>query len=161
MKKILSAFQQTYSSMMPVEQHIASCILEMLEYFIHETITQLAARAHTSSGSIAKFATSTGFKGYSDMKVAIVQGIEPPKTYSIEGVEVIDGAKAAMKQLIQMTETAFEDTYAAIGTELDTAENLFMQTRRIEIYAAGSSMQVAYDAHYRLMRLGLPRRILA
>lgn len=156
-EKILSAFRQTYFSLTPVKQRIASCILEMPEYFIHETITQLAARAHTSSSSVAKFAMSMGFKGYSDnMKVAIAQGIEQPKTFSVEGVEVADGAKAAMEQLIQMTETAFEDTYAAIETELDTVANLFMQTHRIEIYAAGSSLSVAYEAHYRLMRLGLP-----
>ena len=159
-KDILSKIRQRFVSMTPVEKRIASCILEAPEIFVNETITQLAARAKTSSGSIVKFAASMGFKGYSNMKIEIAQGLEQPRILSFDGVDPTDGPKAAMQKLMQAAQTAFTDTYSAISMELGEAAELLAKARRIEIYAAGSSLPVAQDAHYRLMRLGLPAVIL-
>ena len=160
MSDILADIRQRYPSMTPVEKRIASCILEAPDRVINETITQLAARTGISSGSIAKFAVSLGFKGYSGMKIGIAQGLEKPNTLTFDGVNPTDGPKMAMKKLMQASQTSFMNTFNAIGTEMDDAANLLMHARRIEIYARGSSLPVAQDAHYRLMRLGLPTVIL-
>ena len=160
MSDILADIRQRYPSMTPVEKRIASCILEAPDRVINETITQLAARTGISSGSIAKFAVSLGFKGYSGMKIGIAQGLEKPNTLTFDGVNPTDGPKMAMKKLMQASQTSFMNTFNAIGTEMDDAANLLMHARRIEIYAGGSSLPVAQDAHYRLMRLGLPTVIL-
>ena len=160
MSDILADIRQRYPSMTPVEKRIASCILEAPDRVINETITQLAARTGISSGSIAKFAVSLGFKGYSGMKIGIAQGLEKPNTLTFDGVNPTDGPKMAMKKLMQASQTSFMNTFNAIGTEMDDAANLLMHARRIEIYAGGNSLPVAQDAHYRLMRLGLPTVIL-
>ena len=160
MSDILAEIRQRYASMTPVEKRIAACILEAPERVINETITQLAAQLGISSGSIAKFAASMGFKGYSGMKIGIAQGLEKPETLTFDGVEPTDGPKMAMKKLMQSSQASFLNTVHAIGTELDDAAELLLQANRIEIYAGGSSLPVAQDAHYRLMRLGLPTVIL-
>lgn len=160
MKDALSCIRQRYASMTPVEKRIASCILETPDTFVNETITQLAERAGTSSGSIVNFAVSLGFKGFSNMKIEIAQNLERLDVLSFDGVVPTDGPKAAMHKLILAAKTAFTDTYNAIDTELDKAAELLANAKRIEIYAAGSSLPVAHDAHYRLMRLGLPAVIL-
>lgn len=64
MSKCLSVLKQRLSSMTPVEKRIAACILEAPGEVINETLTHLAARAKTSAGSVANFATSMGFKGF-------------------------------------------------------------------------------------------------
>lgn len=159
MSDLLSGIRQRFASMTPVEKRIALCILESPERFLNETITQLAARSGTSSGSVAKFAASMGFRGYSDMKITIAQTLQP-QPLSFDGVEATDGPKAAMQKLMQAAQTAFSDTFRAMGSELEMAAALLDGAKRIEIYAAGSSLPVAHDAHYRLMRLGLPAVIL-
>ena len=160
MSDILTEIRQRYASMTPVERRIASCILEAPERVINEPITQLAARTGISSGSIAKFAASMGFKGYAGMKIGIAQVLERPETLTFDGVEPTDGPKMAMKKLMQSSQTSFLNTFHAIGTELDDAAAMLTQACRIEIYASGSSLPVAQDAHYRLMRLGMPTVIL-
>jgi len=160
MSDILAEIRQRYASMTPVEKRIASCILEAPERVINETITQLASRTGISSGSIANFAASLGFKGYAGMKIGIAQGLERPGTITFDGVEPTDGPKMAMKKLMQSSQASFLNTFNAIGMELDDAARMLAQATRIEIYASGSSLPVAQDAHYRLMRLGLPTVIL-
>ena len=160
MSDILTEIRQRYASMTPVERRIASCILEAPERVINEPITQLAARTGISSGSIAKFAASMGFKGYAGMKIGIAQVLERPETLTFDGVEPTDGPKMAMKKLMQSSQTSFLNTFHAISTELDDAAAMLTQACRIEIYASGSSLPVAQDAHYRLMRLGMPTVIL-
>lgn len=68
----LSLMRQRLSSMTPAERRIASCILESSEAVRNETITHLAQRANTSSGSVVNFAASMGFRGFSDTEIRIV-----------------------------------------------------------------------------------------
>lgn len=160
MRNALSLLKQKMSAMTPVETKIASCILEKPEMVINETITHLAQRAGTSSGSVANFAVSQGFRGFSDMKIQIAQSLENAQKPAFDGVDAGDDPRAAMQKIILAAQTAFKDTLDAVDDELAQAAQLLMGARRIEIYAGGSSLPVGQDVHYRLMRLGLPAVIL-
>lgn len=156
MIKLLPMLRQRLSSMTPVEKRIAACILEAPDRVINETITHLAARAGTSSGSVANFASAMGFRGFSDMKIRLAQSLESAKAPDFDGVSASDDPKSAMEKLMAATHTSFRDTLDSVGDSLTQAAQLMESAKRIEIYAAGSSLPVGYDVHYRLMRLGLP-----
>ena len=160
MKKALSVIKQHLPSMTPVEKKIALCILEAPEVMVNETITHLAKRAGTSSGSVAKFAGSMGFSGFSDMKIRIAQSLGQSQGLAFDGVDAGDDPRAAMQKIISAAGSAFQDTFDAMGNELLHAVQLLMQARRIEVYASGSSLPIGQDVHYRLMRLGLNAVIL-
>lgn len=160
MTKCLAMLKQRLSSMTPVEKRIAACILEAPSEVINETITHLAARAGTSAGSVANFASSMGFKGFSDMKIQLASSLEKPQAPAFDGVAAADDPRTAMKKMMAAAQNSFLDTFDAMGDELLRAADLLMNARRIEIYASGSSLPVGQDAHYRLMRLGLPAVIV-
>jgi len=160
MSKCLSVLKQRLSSMTPVEKRIAACILEAPGEVINETLTHLAARAKTSAGSVANFATSMGFKGFSDMKIQLARSLEATEAPAFDGVDVSDDPRTAMRKMMAAAQTAFQDTLDAVGEELSRAAQLLMSARRIEIYASGSSLPVGQDVHYRLMRMGLPAVII-
>lgn len=160
MKKALSVIKQRLPSMTPVEKKIALCILDAPQVVINETITHLAKRAGTSSGSVANFAASMGYGGFSDMKIQIAQSLDQVQAPAFDGVDAGDDPRAAMHKIISAAGAAFRDTFDAMGGELFQAAQLLMNARRIEIYASGSSLPVGQDVHYRLMRLGLNAVIL-
>ena len=64
----LSLIQQKYPGMSPVEKRIADCIMEDPQAAVNATIVYIAARAQVSEGSVINFASSLGFKGFSQMK---------------------------------------------------------------------------------------------
>ena len=86
MKNGLTLLRQRFDSMTAVEKKIAACILESPETVVNETISHLASRAGTSSGSITNFASTMGFKGFSDLKIQIAQSIRSSQTPSFDGV---------------------------------------------------------------------------
>ena len=155
MKNCLSILKQRLPAMTPAEKRIAACILENPDMVINETITHLAKRAGTSSGSVANFAASMGFKGFSDMKIQIARSADVSGGPDFDGVDSSDSPRQAMEKIIQASSAAFTDTLSAMGDELDRAAEMLMSARRIEIYSGGSSLPVGQDVHYRLMRLGL------
>lgn len=156
MTKCLALLKQRLASMTPAEKRIALCILESPEEVINETLTHLAKRAGTSGGSVANFAVSMGFKGFSDLKIQLAHSLEKPQTPAFDGVAAADDPRTAMRKMMNAAQISFQDTFEAMGTELMQAAELLMNARRIEIYAGGSSLPVGQDVHYRLMRLGLP-----
>jgi len=160
MSNCLQILKQKYDSMTPVEKKIAACILEAPESVLNETISHLAQRAGTSSGSVTNFAASMGFFGFADLKIKIAQSLQRVQTPSFDGVNSTDDPRMAMKKIMQAAHKAFEETLDAMGDELLEAAGMLMNARRIEIYASGSSLPLGHDVHYRLMRLGLPAVIL-
>ena len=160
MISILSAIKQRYPTMTPVEKRLADVILQDPGKIIDETITHLAARAGTSSGSVANFAVSLGLRGFSDLKIRIAHNLENTKSPAFDGVLSTDDPRQAMKKMIASAQCAFDETFRHMKNELSEAATLLMNARRIEIYASGSSLPVAHDIHYRLIRLGLPAVIV-
>ncbi|MBQ7868237.1 MAG: MurR/RpiR family transcriptional regulator [Clostridia bacterium] len=160
MIKFLPALRQRFSSMTPVEKRIASCILDAPAEVVNETITHLAARAGTSSGSVANFAVSMGCKGFSDMKIRVAQSLDQSEKPAFDGVDASDDPRKAMQKIISAAQASFQDTYDSLGDELAQAAEMLCKATRIEIYASGSSLPVGQDVHYRLLRLGLPAVIM-
>ena len=152
--------KQRLSSMTPAEKRIAGCILENPEAVVNETLTHLAARAGTSSGSVANFAASMGFKGFSDMKIQLARSLNLSSGPDFDGVNSTDSPRQAMDKIIKSANAAFMDTLSAMGDEMDRAAEILLHAKRIEIYSGGSSLPVGHDVHYRLMRLGLPAVII-
>lgn len=160
MKKVLLSMKQRLPEMTPVEKKIAACILEKPETVINETVTHLAKRAGTSTGSVANFAVAMGFAGFSDMKIQIAQSLEKGEKLTFDGVYAWDDPRSAMCKIIFAAQKAFKDTFETTGQVLSDAAKLLMNARRIEIYASGSSLPIGQDVHYRLMRIGLPAVIM-
>lgn len=160
MKNVLLLIKQRLPEMTTAEKKLAMCILEKPELVINETVTHLAKRAGTSTGSVANFATGMGFSGFSDMKIQIAQNLEKRESLTFDGVYAGDDPRGAMYKIISAAQKSFKDTFEATGQELSDAAQLLMGARRIEVYASGSSLPVAQDVYYRLMRIGLPAVIV-
>lgn len=141
--------------MTPVERKLAECILERPEVVINETVTHLAKRAGISTGSVANFAVSMGFSGFSDMKIQIARSLEKGENLTFDGVYVWDNPQGAMYKIISSAQKSFRETYEVTAQALTPAAQLLMNARRIEVYASGSSLPVGLDACSRLMRIGL------
>ena len=153
---LILLLRERLETMKPAERKIALCILESPETVVDETLTHLAQRAGTSAGSVANFAVSMGLRGFSDLKIQLAKSLEQGRLPAFDGVNAADNPLGAMHKIIAAAQLSFSETLRSTGDELAQAAALLAHARRIEIYASGSSLPVGQDAHYRLMRLGLP-----
>lgn len=160
MTNCLSLIKQRFSSMSPAEKKIAACILQDPHQVINNNINMLAAKSGVSISSVVNFSVSLGFTGFSDLKINLARGLSDEQNITFDDVTQADGPKEAMRKLIANANASFESTFAAMGDELLHAAQWLLQAPHIQIYGAGSSLPVAYDLHYRLIRLGLPAQML-
>ncbi len=156
MNQFIPLLQQRFSSISTVEKRIARVILDDPQQIIGMTVTQLASKAGTSAGSVANFAVTFGFKGFTDMKLSLARQLQPSVAFTFDDVLPQDDPKAAMQKMIANAGRSFDSTLAAMRDEMRRAADILLSASLINIYASGSSLPVMYDIHYRLLRLGLP-----
>lgn len=144
----------------PTEKKIAACILDSPDQIINETITHLAKRCGTSVGSIVNFSGLMGFKGFSNLKVAIAHSMGEKHQIAFDDVRNTDAPKEALGKMMENARLSFQNTYDSLGEELSRAADLLLSARRIEIYCGGSSLPIGQTFYYGLMRLGLPAAIV-
>ena len=62
-------------SLQPIEQRVAQAILEDMDFVLHATADQLAAKVGTSRTSVIRTAKALGYDGYQQLRVALTQEI--------------------------------------------------------------------------------------
>ena len=145
--------KQHYPSMTPVEKRIADALLTDLEKSVNSTIVYIAAKAEVSEGSVSNFATSLGYKGFSQLKINLAQSISE---YT-ETDEIIDKdtPQRILGKLIDRANASFKSTLNSAGAELDRAVEYIYAARRVIVFGVGHSKVVAEDIAMRLMRIGI------
>ena len=145
--------KQRYPTMSNVEKRIADTILSDPERAANSTIVYIAATAEVSEGSVSNFATSFGFKGFSQLKISLAQSISEYR----ESDEILDAdtPKQILCKLIDRANASFRSTLDTLGSELDEAIDVLTEANRVIVIGVGHSKTVASDIAMRLMRLGL------
>lgn len=144
-------------SMSKTERVIYTHILRDPSAIITKTLGVLSGEMGVSEGSIINFAKKIGFDGFSAMKLNIAQCVTPVNSHAAAAVSPDDGAKKAVKQVMDNLFYAFKATYDILdGAALQQAAQMILTASAIEIYGVTSSTMLANDTAYRMMKLGLP-----
>lgn len=150
----LTIIQRKLPSMTAVEKRIAHVILRDPAAASESAIAQLARAAGVSESSVVNFAAGLGFRGFKQMKLDIARHLHAFQGIAADQVLPDDTPVSAMRKLIDHALASFEGTLSTIGEELTRAAALLLNARRVALFAAGSAIPIAQDAHYRLTRLG-------
>lgn len=150
----LSLIQQKYPFMSPVEKRIADCILSDPGEAVNATIVYIATKARVSEGSVINFASSLGFRGFSQMKIQLAQSLVAFQTE--EPIEEEGKPRKIMRRLMEQATHSFKSTLDAMGDEITEAAELLIKADKIYVVGLANSQFVASDLAFRLMRIGLP-----
>lgn len=143
----------------PAEQKIADYILAHPQTCMRGSSSELASNAQVSQSSVVKFSQKLGFKGFSDLKLAISQSLvhqtQASQTAIHGDIDRSDNHKTVMNKLLSSKLTAMEKTVAMNSEEtLDQALQLVRDASRIQISGMAASSLVAKDLGFKLMKLG-------
>lgn len=147
-------------SLPPAAGRIAEVILAQPAEVVHLSVTEVAARAQASEGSVVALCRQLGVRGFQHLKIELARGLVRPVQAIQEDLEPDDDAAAVMRKVFEGGRQALADTLAVLdATALERAATLLRAARRVEIYGVGSAAPVAEDAHVRLLRIGLDSRL--
>jgi DNA-binding MurR/RpiR family transcriptional regulator len=125
------------------------------------TITELSEACGVSETSTVRFCRAIGFRGYSDLRLALAaeMGRAQGSGYSgrVVGSDIspTDDLSAVIEKISYADARAVEETAAQLDVAvLARVVDALVDARRIDVYGVGASAFVAFDFQQKLHRIG-------
>jgi len=152
----MNQIKTQYLTLTAVEQTVADYILQNSSSVIHMSIDTFAENAGVAKSAVIRCCKSLGFKGYSELKIALA--MELSKNRNLNYTPYIapdDDAGAILDKVFSANIKTLHDTAEKIDREaLQSAVNMLSNADTIYLYAIGTSASIAQGFQYRLMQVG-------
>ncbi|WP_175972775.1 MurR/RpiR family transcriptional regulator [Corynebacterium sp. Marseille-Q2823] len=146
-------------SLQPIEQRVAQAILEDMDFVLHATADQLAAKVGTSRTSVIRTAKALGYDGYQQLRVALTQEIaqRPKPLPDADSTHV--GRMSA--EIASFSNYVHGLTALLNEDELTATVEVLAQARRVLVVGNGLSAPLAQTMALRLTSIGRPAEFVA
>jgi RpiR family carbohydrate utilization transcriptional regulator len=154
---VLARVRASRAALSEAERRVADAVTESPEDAVRIPVRLLAQRIGVGEATIIRFCRSLGFGGLRDFKLALAAETLAPHRIIHDAISPRDDLREIVTKVFGSDMQALADTLAILDAEaFARAVDALLPATRIEFYAIGSSVPVALDAHYRLLRIGLP-----
>jgi DNA-binding MurR/RpiR family transcriptional regulator len=141
------------------EKKLADFILENASLIRDYSSQQIAAAVGVSQSSVVKFSQKIGYKGFTDLKLAIHETVVKQES----NVAVLAGKRAQAGAGVSLKDQLFQAKSEAISgaTSLNDdkairdAARALESCKRLQLVGSGTAFTVARDAAFRMMSLGI------
>jgi DNA-binding MurR/RpiR family transcriptional regulator len=153
----LIKLRSLYSSLRESEKKAADYIESHPNEVIYLSISALAEKSDVSEASIIRLCKALGYEGYQDLKINMAKFLIEPVRYIYEELDENDDVGKIIHKVMVSNMKAIEDTLKILDkSEVEKAINVLSKARKIEFYGVGGSGEVAFDAHHKFFKLGIP-----
>lgn len=148
----------------PGERTIADYILANPDKLKQCSSQELASILNISQSSIVKFAQRLGFKGFTNLKMALIEEWGQQSKQNAESeqhlhndINVYDTPSVIAEKLFRAKQQALRMTTDSVNlAQLESVVAEIKAARRVQIMGMGGSSLVAKDLAYKLMKIGYP-----
>ncbi|TBL77211.1 SIS domain-containing protein [Obesumbacterium proteus] len=148
----------------PGERIIADYILVNPDKLKQCSSQELASILNISQSSIVKFAQRLGFKGFTNLKMALIEEWGQQSKQNAESeqhlhndINVHDTPSVIAEKLFRAKQQALRMTTDSVNlAQLESVVAEIKAARRVQIMGMGGSSLVAKDLAYKLMKIGYP-----
>jgi len=119
-------------------------------------MAQVARECGVSDTTVLRFCRAAGFKGYTDMKLAIVQDLASPAQLVHDDISQGDDPVTIARKVFLSNIQALQDTLEVLDADaFMQAVSLLSHAKRILVIGVGTSSPIAHDFYNMFFRLGL------
>jgi DNA-binding MurR/RpiR family transcriptional regulator len=143
----------------PAEQRVATEAISDPAGTAAQSISDLAARCHTSGATVIRFCRAMGFDGYPQLRLALAAAAQAANAGGERAVGSDIGPRDSLSEIIKKITyadaRAVEETGAGLRpASLSAVVDVVVKARRVDIYGVGASAFVAMDLQQKLHRIG-------
>ncbi len=153
---LLSKIVERQETLSKGDRRIAEIVIKDLEFVIHATTGEIAARAGVSPPTLTRFCRKMGCGDLREFKLVLAKSLTVGRRYlryqagarhtGQDAAAFMTSVHAALDQVMEQLDP----------TALDRAADLVANARKIAAFGGGGgSSVVAQEAHHRLFRFGL------
>ncbi len=153
---ILSQIQRARPQLSPAEQRVADHVLAHPHSALNDPIAQIARAAEVSQPTVIRFCRSLGCEGLSDFKLRLASGLTGTMPITHTQVTGEDSMLELGVKVLSNTASAILQVRDHLNREaIDRAVQLIAAAQRVEFYAVGHYGNVADDAQFKFLRVGV------
>lgn len=156
-KALVPFLQGRLPTLKRARRRIAEAIIRDPEDFIAHSISELAAGARVSPGSIVMFCKSLGLKGLPALKMALARELSEPFFVARDKAKNQHSGATTLEKVFGEHIRALQETLRINSADaLRNAVRALSKAQRISLFATGLSYPVAYSLCARLRLIGFP-----
>ncbi|SDK85215.1 MurR/RpiR family transcriptional regulator [Lacicoccus qingdaonensis] len=158
MFSVLSQISKRQEYMTPVEQRIATFILENPRKVINMPVKDIAINSNTSDAAIVRFAKRVGLAGIKELKVELAKELHTLEKENISRVIDLetDNHKDIFDKVFKNTIQALYNTEKIVSRDvMKEAAHLILEANNTFIYGVGDSANVGQDMEQKLHRVNV------
>ena len=155
-RSCLTAIQQKYGLLTPVEKRIADFILLHADTVVSMSVAELAQNADAAKSAVIRLAKTLGFDGYAELKLALAMELSKNRSFNfVPYIEKNDGAEQILDKIFSANVKTLHDTAEALDrAALCEIVEQIDRARVVYVYGIGTSAALANDFQYRLTQVG-------
>lgn len=154
----LAIIRSARDKMSANEKKLADFILENASLIRDYSSQQIAAAVGVSQSSVVKFSQKIGYKGFTDLKLAIHESVvkQESNVAVLAGKRAAAGANVSLKDQLLQAKTEALSGASDLNDEksLRAAAAAIEAANHTQLVGSGSAYTVARDAAWRIQRLG-------
>lgn len=144
------------------EAQICKFVKSCPRLVINLSLEELSQKCFVSQATIIRMCKKLNCKGFADFKIKLAAELSSIATDDKSILRDLPLEKDfktddIMKNFYNLSQESLEDAFVSIDpNHLLKAAQLLARADKIELYGRGTSLLIAEDFHYKLLRLGLP-----
>lgn len=146
-----------YGNMTYSEKRLSQFIMENQHDVLQDSAQMLSDKAGVSPATIIRFAKNLGYKGFPELKLALMADItaaEQTLETVIENIEEADSIQEVIAKTQRTDLRTVEQTYQLLSdVQLEYAVNAIKSANKIILFGVGGSSIPCYDLCQKLLRV--------
>ncbi len=153
----LARLRSKLRSLSDSETQVANWILQNPETAMHASMAHIAQACGVSDTTVLRLCRNTGFRGFTDLKIALAQDLASPTQLIHDHIAHDDAPSTVARKVFMTNIQALYDTLEMLDEgAFNQAVQLLDEAQQILIVGIGASESVAKGTFHKLFRLGLP-----
>ena len=150
------SIQNRYQNLTKTEKLVADYIAANPDSVVFMSVDELSAASGTVKSAIIRCCKSLGFRGYSDLKIALASDLSKNKQLNyVPYIDPGDNEQQILDKVFAASVKTLHETAEKLNRqELGKCIDWLDRAGRIYIYGIGTSGPIVNDFHYRLMQIG-------
>lgn len=155
LRPVLPILRGIVQTLDPAEQRVARFVLEHAEEVMELSVAKLAKHSQVSTATVMRMSRKAGFSGFEQLKRSLTAHANIQEFRHVE-ITSRDSNIDIARKVFRADISALEATMATLdAVRFDAVVETLLSARQIVFFGIGSSVPIAIDAYYRLLRIGL------
>ncbi|MEU7834076.1 MurR/RpiR family transcriptional regulator [Nonomuraea sp. NPDC052129] len=160
MREVLARSRSSYPSLSSAERRVADALEAAPQELLRLPLKAFAERVGVGEATVVRFCQSIGYDGFRGLRIELATRALVTTSDPLSPVSPSDDVATITDKVLRSGIDVLTDTLATIDkSAVSAAVDAIAEASRVECFAVGSSVPIALDLYYRLLRLGVPTSV--